>query len=52
MSKGKCVACGRVSYTKVDGDWAHPCCLFWQKLDPDKPCVACSASDAFWRGRK
>jgi hypothetical protein len=31
---------------------AHPCCVYWDDLEPGLPCPACKESRKFWAGRR
>lgn len=39
-----CNICARPVY----GATAHPCCVFWARIAPGRPCAACSASTVYW----
>lgn len=41
-----CSICGDPNYLDAD---AHPCCEFWQRIRPGRPCGGCAASRDYWR---
>lgn len=48
MAASICVHCKRPAF----GTSSHPCCVRWNRLQPGKTCVACSAASGAPKPRK
>lgn len=43
-----CTICDRPVYNAL----THPCCVFWARIAPGKPCGGCGASAKYWAEHK